>query len=146
MKSFCWSLVLLLFAASANAGESADKLAACLVSSTTEEDRVELLRWMFVAFTRHPAIKPISDVTDEQVAESNETVANLLVELLTGSCYPEARDTVQYESVETFGMAFGGLFSLAGNELMTNPDVAYAMSGFERRLDIDELRRLLNTE
>ena len=43
------ALLLLAFSASAHAGPFNDKLAICLVKSTTQEDKLTLIRWIFAA-------------------------------------------------------------------------------------------------
>jgi hypothetical protein len=61
----------LLQGSAAVAGVFTDDLGRCLVNSTTKEDRVNLIRWLFVAASHHPAVKPIATVTSAQQEESD---------------------------------------------------------------------------
>lgn len=51
---FVFALMVAGFSSSALAGPFNDKLAVCLVKSTTETDRALLMRWMFAAMASHP--------------------------------------------------------------------------------------------
>ncbi|HEX4195266.1 MAG TPA: hypothetical protein VHY80_19320, partial [Stellaceae bacterium] len=48
---------------SAHAGIYADDLGRCFVKSTTEDDRLTLIRWMFGSMTLQPALQAMVTVT-----------------------------------------------------------------------------------
>jgi hypothetical protein len=75
----------------AAAGPYSEDLAKCLVKSTTKEDRVSLIRWLFAAASRHPAVSSIAKVSAAQLDEANKTIGELTMKLLTDSCKAEAR-------------------------------------------------------
>ena len=124
------------------AGPYSDTLAKCLVSSTTTEDRSSLVRWMFTAASLHPAVKPISNVSDEQLDEANRIIANLVTDLLTESCREETEQALQYEGTTTIQTSFMVLGQVAGQELFASPEVAAGLSGLEKHIDEEKLGSL----
>lgn len=69
--------LLSLTAPQAYAGPYADELSKCLVESTSTRDRPDLVRWMSTSAALHPAVKPISNVTDQELFASPEVAAGL---------------------------------------------------------------------
>ena len=138
--------VLLAFAwlspTNASAGDHADKLAKCLVESTSQRDRIELVRWMFSAASLHPAVKPLSSVSEAQLDNANKVIADLVVRLLTDSCRAEAESALQHEGATTLETAFSVLGQVAGTELFSSPEVAVGLAGLERHMDAEKLKSL----
>lgn len=141
--AFCLSTTLLAGAAALPAGVYTDDLSKCLVESTTEQDRVGLVRWMFVAASAHPAVRPISNVTEADLDAANKGMAELVVRLLTESCRDAARKAVQYEGTSTFEASFEVLGGVAGQELFGSPEVAAALAGLEKHMDGQRLAEVL---
>ncbi len=131
-----------LTAQEAYAGPYADELSKCLVESTSTRDRTDLVRWMFTAAALHPAVKPISNVTDEQVDDANKVIADLVTELLTESCRTETEKALQYEGASTLETSFMILGQVAGQELFASPEVAAGLAGLEKHLDEEKLGSL----
>lgn len=137
--------VLLLSAigsSAAVAGPYADELSKCLVESTSQRDRIELVRWFFSAASLHPAVEPLTTLTDEQIDASNKTIAEMITKLLTESCRPETEAALQYEGPSTIELSFQVLGQVAGKELFTSPEVAAGLAGLERHLDLEALSSL----
>jgi len=141
---FCAVLVLLVFGAPARAGVYGDDLARCLVESTSQQDRIALVRWMFVAASQHPAVQPISNVTGEQLDDANKTIAELFMGLLLESCRTQTEKALKYEGASTIETAFSVLGQVAGQELFASPEVAAGMAGLEKHLDSEKLQALVD--
>lgn len=124
------------------AGPYTDELSKCLVESTSPRDRTDLVRWMFTAAALHPAVKPISNVTDEEVDDANKVIADLVTNLLTESCRAETEKALQYEGASTLENSFMILGQVAGQELFASPEVAAGLSGLEKHLDEEKLGSL----
>ncbi len=77
---------------SAHAGLYTDDLARCLVDSTSKDDRVALVRWMFVAAAAHPAVASIANVSPKDREEADKKLATLFMRLLTDSCKEEGAE------------------------------------------------------
>jgi hypothetical protein len=129
------TLLLLAVSVSASGGIYTDDLSRCLVESTTEADRVNLVKWMFTAASAHPAVQPLAVVSSEDVESANREMAELIVRLLADACREEAQKATKYEGASTFEASFGILGQVAGKELFASPEVGAALSGLEAYLD-----------
>jgi hypothetical protein len=135
-------LLGLLSSPVAFAGPYTDDLSKCLVNSTTKEDRVALVKWMFSAASVHPAVKSMVSVSAKQLDDANKRTADLFMNLLTISCKSEAEKALQYEGEVTFQTSFQILGQVAGQELFSSPEVVSAMSGLEKYIDGKKLESL----
>lgn len=146
-RIFVTALALTSFLPAATvAGPYADELGKCLVESTSQRDRVDLVRWMFSAAALHPAVKPISAVTAEQLNEASKVTATLFMRLLTETCRAETKDALQYEGTSTIETAFSVLGQVAGREMFSSPEVAEGLALLEKYVDSEELEALAASE
>lgn len=128
--------------APAHAGIYADDLSRCLVESTSKEDRLALVRWLFTAATEHPAVADIARASSEQLEQTSKTTAEMFVRLLTDSCLVQAKKAVEYEGPATFAVSFQVLGQVAGMELFGSPEVNAAMAALEKYTDKTKLEAL----
>lgn len=143
MNRVCWLAVVLLLAATpAHAGLYSDDLAKCLMSSTSEADRVSLVRWMFVAFAGHPAVAPLVKASPADVAAVNAEAGKLFMRLLTDSCRTKTLEAMRYEGPASMQQAFQVLGQVAGMELSQNPAVQERIGGLLSALDEKKLEEL----
>ena len=136
------ALIAMLYGSGATAGVFADDLGKCLVNSTTKADRVDLIRWLFVAAAHHPAVKPIATVTPAQQDESDKQMGTLVMKLLTESCKTEAQKALQTEGPVTIQFAFEVLGKVAGQELFSSPEVAGNLKGLAKYIDPEKIKAL----
>ena len=136
----------LLSPVAAVAGPYANELGKCLVESTSQRDRVDLVRWMFSAAALHPAVKPISTVSEEQLDDASRTTAALFMRLLTESCRSETERALQFEGASTIETAFSVLGQVAGKEMFSSPEVAAGLALLEQYVDSAELEALASAE
>jgi hypothetical protein len=134
--------IALSYGPPALAGVYADDLGKCLVSSTTRDDRSDLIRWLFVAASHHPAVKPIASVSPAQQEDSDKQMGALFMKLLTVSCKTESQKALQFEGMVTIQLAFEVLGKVAGQELFTSPEVAGNLKGLAKYIDGDKLKAL----
>ena len=147
MKSITVTFVLgvvfsLMQYSPAEAGPYADELSKCLVESTSQRDRTELVRWFFASAALHPAVKPMSNVTEAQLDSANKSIADLMTRLLVDSCRLETEEALQYEGLSTIEVAFSVLGQVAGTELFSSPEVAEGLAGLESHFDREALAEL----
>ena len=126
----------------AQAGVYSDDLGKCLVSSTTKNDRQDLIRWLFVAASHHPAVKPIASVSPAQQDDSDKQMGTLFMKLLTDSCKTETQKALQFEGTVTLQLAFEVLGKVAGQELFSSPEVAGNLKGLAKYIDVQKLKAL----
>lgn len=133
------SVLLTGVSAMADAGPYQDDLSKCLVSSTSKDDRIDLVRWMFAAMGTHPAVKTLAAVTPQQVDAANQSVAKLFNRLLTKDCMDQTQKALQYEGRATVELSFQLLGQVAARELFTDPAVMTAMKGLTKYFDEKQL-------
>jgi hypothetical protein len=114
---------LLAFHDSAWAGVFTDDLSKCLVSKSTDADKLMLARWVFVGITANKSIKDLATVTPEQRENSHKQAAALLDKLLTTDCRPEAVQAAKYEGGDAIETSFGTLGEVAMRALVNDPAV-----------------------
>ena len=125
------------------AGPYADDLTKCLVDSTTEKDRTDLIRWLFVSAALHPDVSGVTTVTDKQRTEMTKTVGQLLERLLTHSCRSEFRSAVRFEGSQTVEISFGVLGQVAMKGLLEHPAVAKGLGELETYVDQNKISAVM---
>ena len=132
------------YSSSSVAGVYTDDLSKCLVSATTKEDRIALVRWMFAAASAHPAVKSISAVTPEQLDETNKNIGELFMRLTTESCREQTKNALSYEGILAIQGGFQVLGEVAGQEMFASPEVASGMAGLEKYIDNQAFESLMS--
>jgi hypothetical protein len=132
-----------LASSGANAGMYTDDLSRCLVDSTTSADKLTLVKWMFAAMARHPAVKALASVSDAQMDAANKQTAELFVKLVTNTCKVQTQKAVKYEGQAALQASFQVFGQVAAAELFSNPDVAAGMSGLTKYFDNKKLSETL---
>ena len=146
MKILVTGIVTLACVPALFAGPYTDDLSRCLVESTTDEDRVNLVKWMFASASAHPAVQPLSTVSEEQLESANREMGELLMRLLTESCVDATKKAIKYEGEATIQTSFQVLGQVAGQELFASPEVTAALSGLDKYLDKEKLQALGDDE
>lgn len=137
------ALGLLSAAPSASAGVYADDMARCLIKSSSADDQIVLVRWMFSTMTLHPAVGDLANISDQQRQEMSNKAAALFERLITVDCHAESVAALKYEGVAAFGSSFNTLGQIAARGLMTDPHVTQALSGLGAVVNGDRLRALM---
>ena len=125
----------LFTAAPVFSGPYTDDMARCLVKSTSDTDKVFLVKWMFAAAALHPAVRSISSVSDAERDELNRNTATLFERLVTESCRSEAQEAVKYEGPASIQTSFQVLGHVAAQGLFSDPDVARGLAAADNRID-----------
>ncbi|MBL8019002.1 MAG: hypothetical protein JNM27_05015 [Leptospirales bacterium] len=134
----------LLLASTTFAGPQADALGRCLKDNTSATDRKELAKWVFVALSTHPEIRPLSNIPESKRDEFDRHLADLSTRLITENCKAEAREALRQEGVKAFETAFGLLGEVAMEELMSHPDVSASVSRYTKYLDKSKFEALVS--
>ena len=124
-------------------GEFTDDLSGCLVSSTTEGDKLSLVKWMFAAMALHPAVTEMADVSLSAREQSNREMAELLVELLRNRCYSETQLALQNEGALALQTSFSILGQVAATSLFADPKVSAGLASIETYINAEDLVRQL---
>lgn len=127
----------------ATAGVYADQLSKCLVESTSVKDRNQLVRWMFSAAAKHPAVKDLVNVTPEVLEQSNKRMGELMNRLLTVMCKTEAKQALKFEGQSTMESSFNALGQVAGREMFSDPSVVEGMASLDKYIDTEAIEKLM---
>ena len=98
------------------AGSYTDELSKCLIESTSSADRIDLVKWMFMAGALHPEVKTIASISEKQRDDANKNVAGLFMRLLTDTCKSATEKALKYEGASTIETSFRILGQVAGQE------------------------------
>lgn len=140
------ALVLLLLwatAPTALAGPAADELSRCLVQSSTAEDKLKLVKWMFTSMALHPAVADLAPVTEAARDAANRDMAQLLASLLEARCLEPARNAIASEGAIALQTSFAIFHQVAANDLFSHPDVIAGLGALTEFLDSTDLERKL---
>ncbi|MFT3912734.1 MAG: hypothetical protein QM704_01210 [Anaeromyxobacteraceae bacterium] len=129
--------------AAARATIFSDELGKCMVESTTQADRNAMVRWMFAAVAKHPAVKDVVSVSPEQLEAAYKGMADLMMRLLTKDCREKARAAFKADGPSAFQGSFQVLGQVAGREMFAAPEVAQSIAGLTRHLDEGQLKALV---
>lgn len=136
-------VILILVSCSAQAGVYSNDLSKCLVETSTANDRIVLVKWMFTAIAAHPAVSGMSKITDRDREEINRQAAGMFVHLVGELCQSQAKKAVQFEGPYAIQQAFRVFGRVAGKELFQNPAVGKAISGLNKYVNEDKLNKAL---
>ena len=126
---------------SAFAGQATDALIACMTDNTTGKDRKDMARWIFVGMSVHPGIQSLSNVTEMDREEYARKLANIVTRLLAENCKAQTKDALEKEADEVpLKAAFSVMGQLAMQEVMNDPKVQSAFSGFAKYLDLGKFK------
>jgi len=117
----------------------AQALAKCLVNSTTDGDKDDLVRWFVASTAQHPAAAELISVTPQQRANMASRVAIVFERLLTQDCRTQFHDARKAEGDETVSMSFAILVQTALGDLIENPTVSSALANIDSYLDKEKI-------
>jgi hypothetical protein len=138
-------MVLLCSIPLAKAGPYTDDLSKCLVASTTPDDQIAFMRWLFSTLALHPGVSNLASITaDERGAIDNKAI-DLYVRLMTADCRQQMISAIKYEGVGAIQNSFQLLGQVAMRGLMGNAKVAEGMktlsAGFAKNQNLISLLR-----
>lgn len=135
--------LILLCPAALQAGPDADALGHCLVTSSTSEDKLALVTWMFTSMARHPAVAGMADVSEKERQNSLQNMASLMTVLLTERCGEEARVAIRNEGPIAMQTSFATLGQVAATELFAHPQVSGGLAELDSFLDHQAINEAL---
>lgn len=127
----------------ADAGPYTDDLSRCLVASTNEQDKVQLVEWIFFSLSLNPKISPYADISPSQRELTDRNLARLFEKLVTDACATQTRQAVQYEGAVALSESFKLLGQVAAQEIFRDPAVTAGTSRFTEYLDEERINQAL---
>jgi hypothetical protein len=120
----CFGLLILACAAPADAGVFTDDLSRCVVQKTTDADRTLLVKWMFAAVTKNPALSGMASLSQADCDKLNAGAAALYDRIILTECRSQTIAALKNEGVESLGQAGQVLGGAAARQLMGSPEVS----------------------
>mgnify|MGYP000035036227 FL=1 len=134
------AIFIFIFAISTNfnsyAGPFTDDFAKCLVTKTTNQEKKDLVKWIYVTISFHPQLNQMSNLTAEDVEMANIRVADYMTNVFAYKCNDELNQAIKYEGEESVFYAFELLGELAMGELMQDEGVTAASELFIQYVDL----------
>lgn len=135
--------LLALSPSAVRAGPYSDDLGKCLVASTTERDKAQLVEWIFQSIALNPKIAPHAQITPAQRDATDRALARMFEHLLAESCAPQARQALKYEGASAISESFKLLGQVAAQEMFSDPAVAAGTAKFTEYVDEARLQEAL---
>ena len=120
----------------AYAGPFTDDFAKCLVTKTTNQEKKDLVKWIYVTISFHPQLNQMSNLNAEDVEMANIRVADYMTNVFAYKCNDELNQAIKYEGEESVFYAFELLGELAMGELMQDEGVTAASELFIQYVDL----------
>lgn len=131
-----------LLSSNAVSGPFADDLSKCLLQKTNETDKVQLMRWIFIAVSKHPDVNGFVSISKKESSLVNKNTALLIQDLVVNRCHDEAKKALKYEGDKAWAASFELLGGVAMSELMKNKKVNTYMEEMGNYFDGNELSNL----
>ena len=127
----------------AHAGPAQDALGKCLVLSSSGQDRLDFVVFIYSAISAHPSAKPYSRLTEADREGMSRKAVKLMERLLTEDCRPQAVAAVKAEGPDALGSAFSKLGEAAMQELMSDKAVEDTFTNFGDYVDQSKWESLI---
>jgi hypothetical protein len=125
----------MLLPGTAKAGIYSDDLSRCLVTKTSDADKILLAKWIFSVMSVHPSAAAIATISDADRTDVSEATAGVFEMLLTDSCRDESAKAVKYEGTVAIGNSFKVLGEIAMTTLLADPKVEAESQNFIKYVD-----------
>ena len=142
MRRFLLILPLLACVGTSHAGVYSDDMTKCLVASTSQQDKVALVRWIFATAALHPEVASIANISASERESLNRSMGALVEKLLTQTCRKQTMDAIKYEGPVAFQQSFNVLGQVAMRELMDNKEVSASAGAFAQYMDKKKLESI----
>ena len=134
--------LIAVLAAPVMAGPATDRMADCLVKNTTGQDRIDLIRWTVLAYSKHPDVASFITADPEIEQSIHARMAELFTVLLVDRCKAESKAALAADGNIAIEKAFEVLGGVAGGELFLSEDVNAAITTFAQQVDEDKIMEL----
>ena len=132
-------VALSLYPATAVAGKYSDELDKCLVSSATDKDKADLIRWLFASLARGQDLRDVFSVSPEQREKLTRAAAQVFDRLFTKDCKSQFMNAARMEGDEAPGAGISALSQAAMARVLNDPAVANGANELGRLIDWSKL-------
>lgn len=146
MHSYKLKFILLLMSSLfitsfSHAGEYQDKLVQCLKSSVTEQDRKDMVQWMFFGFAAKQDLANYAKISAADLERVDRRVANIFDKIMTQSCTQAVNAVVENEGTNALTQSFEYLGRYATESMINDPKVVQRLQNFSKYQDQEKYRK-----
>jgi hypothetical protein len=139
IRSFFAVVAMAVATPSAWAGIYTDDLSRCLMTQTSANDRIMLIRWIVYSYAQHPANAGFVSSDPSKRSVVDKEIGELVSQLLTVSCRDQLKQAYRFEGETSIVASFSSLGEMAAAELIEEPAVKATMNGFTAYIDEKKL-------
>jgi hypothetical protein len=129
--------------ATANTIEAAG---TCLTDNTSGKDRKVLVKWIFLAISKHPDISDLASASPAAIEKANVEVGALYTRLIAEDCATEIKAMLKEHGAGAIGKPFEVLGGVAMGELMSNPAVSDFLGQLEKYTDSARIGEVMKAD
>lgn len=122
---------------------ASNAMGECIVRSTSAADRKTLVRWVFVAFSRHPDLADVMQVEPERRTAAEAEVGRLFERLLAHDCIAEFKASVRNGDNSGTGEAFRRIGEIAFEGIADDPAVKRELAATMSHVDMNRVMQAL---
>lgn len=136
-------LIACALPARSQAGIYGESFGKCLVSNSSEQDKQQLVEWIFTAISLNPTIRSYVNIPASKREEIDKRMAAIFQRLIGETCRKEAAEALKYEGASSFGVAFQLFGQVAGQQIFAAPEVSQGSMGFLKYINQEDLQKKL---
>ena len=146
MHSYKLKFILLLMSSLfitsfSHAGEYQEKLVQCLKSSVTEQDRKDMVQWMFFGFAAKQDLANYTKISNADLERVDRKVANIFDKIMTQSCTQAVTAVVENEGTNALAQSFEYLGRYATESMSSDQKVVQRLQNFSQYQDKEKYKK-----
>ena len=126
-----------------NAGPYTDTFGKCIIKSTTQIEKDQLIQWMFIAVSDHQILKSVVDLSEGVKTTADKQTAKIVMRLFTVACKTELKDAVKFEGQNAVRDAFELLGKVSMGAIMTDQNVIKALGRYVKFMEMEKIESLM---
>jgi hypothetical protein len=146
MKKFfaiCTVIALSFGSTPAIAGPYGDDLTKCLISSVTDTDKTDMVKFIFSAMSLNKKISPYINMSNNVRENINKKAGELYTRLITDTCKLQTYNAAKYEGPSAVTDAFKFLGQVSAQSIFSDPSVSDGMKDVMKYFDQEKLNSVL---
>ncbi|RZA33788.1 MAG: hypothetical protein EOP92_19030 [Lysobacteraceae bacterium] len=120
-----------------------EALTACLLKSTTEQDRRALVQWIFLVMSRYPDLSAMLSVEDAERKRINKNAGAIFERLMVDNCGSELQLALRKSGTDAISKSFEVLGQTAMGALLQDAGVNAESASVMTEVDLGRLSRTL---
>lgn len=146
MRKILFGVLLSIMSQWAQAGQFTDSLSRCFLESTSEQDKLEYMRWLVASMSLHPALDDLTAVQPEERVKLNQSMAALTYRLMSKDCLEETKAAFMFEGENALMSSFQLFGEAAAELILSHPIVDESVKEVDKYFDGEGYLRALTED